>query len=245
MESIEQTALLSIIQQLKRRIDYVAGSMKTEKDKRLLKKALRTLDACQTLSCFNQIIVELRNLPSNNPLQQYAASLACYDSPILSLEINPADLSKASCGDIEPVQLLQLDKSKELFAFYWGFQALLAWENWVPKIDKGLFEILFQEAWNQTQNDKVDALLEQMLHHEESQILVLRFYTGVAYLTDAKTLQSRFYDIFEFCDDFVFLPLTPKPAEWIISYFHHNFLEIGFLKEIWLHKVVCNTGLTQ
>ena len=222
----------------------------------------RGLDACQSWSAITNWLAylveeelkgskkrkKIRPLPPDGifarefiPLVEYAKEVIKRDSPIAELAISRASLTEEE-DDGKVVRKLRDDLTIH-HAFAWVQEALLSWGH----VDSELFDIQFEGDWPEGELTGLpspadpEAIADQLITNSPGYALVVHNATDKApSVVEFEQLRSSWAKI-SMTDwswyDFVIMPIAPKAADWIIYYFHHNYLELGRRVGDWPHKV--------
>jgi hypothetical protein len=208
--------------------------------------ALRNgLPACDSwsaiLNWLAYLVEAFRGL--DTPLLEYANEVIRRASPIAELAISEASLAKEeACG---MVTRRLSDDSTIHHAFAWAHEALLSWAPWKPRVDSQLFDIQFEGDWPlgeltglPSPGDPVRDV-NRLIPDTPGYALVVHWYTGESpSVVEFGQLRSSWTTMAEwFWGDFVIMPISPNTADWIISFFHHNYLELGRRVGNWSHMV--------
>ncbi len=178
------------------------------------------------------------------PIFEYAKEVIERTSPTADLEISQADLvEEESCGMI--VRRLRDDLTIH-HAFAWMQEALLSWEPWKPRVDSELFDIEFARGWlfnelsGQPPPFDVEAEVHRLISDSPGYALAVLYERRKALVVGFGQLRSSWTKMTYESSDFVIMPIAPKAADWIICYFHHDYLELGRRVGDWPHKISVN-----
>jgi hypothetical protein len=203
------------------------------------------LTACDSwpaiLNWLTHLVEALRGL--DIPFFEYAEEVIKRASPIAELTISKADLvEEVDYGLV--VRRLRSDMTDHALKA-WTHEALLSWAPWKPHVDPELFNIQFEGDWPEGEftglpspGDPVKDV-DRLIPDSPGYALVVHYYTGEASsIVEFGQLRSSWTKMHEwFWGDFVIMPIAPNDADWIICYFHHNYLELGRRVGDWPHKV--------
>jgi len=178
------------------------------------------------------------------PFVEYAKEVLQRDSPIAQLAISRESLKEEEDGIV--VRRLRDDFTIH-HAFAWMQEALLSWGSWKPHVDTELFDIQFEGDWPAGELTGLpspgdpEAVADRLITNSPGYAIVVHYETDKApSVVEFGQLRSSWTKI-KMTDwvwsDFVIMPIAPKAADWIICYFHHNYLELGRLVGDWPHKV--------
>jgi hypothetical protein len=177
------------------------------------------------------------------PFLEYAEGVIERASPIAELAISKADLVEEKDYGIT-VRRLKSDMPDDAFRA-WTHEALLSWAPWKPHVDSELFDIQFEGDWpygeftgRPSPGDPVK-VVNRLIPDTPGYAPVVHWYTGeLPSVVEYWQLRSMWNKMQEwFWGDFVIIPIAPKAADWIISFFYHNYLELGCRAGHWPHKV--------
>ncbi len=134
-----------------------------------------------------------------------------------------------------------LDAEARALVTDWAHEAQVAWAPWAPQLDTGRFELVYSGRWPEaTEAPIAKVAVETLLTGSADEYAVALWeYESMAALIESATLRDRWADIL-LCNpnsDCVLLPLLPGSAAWVISYFHHDYLEAGKLQGRWPLRV--------
>jgi len=112
-------------------------------------------------------------------------------------------------------------------------------------VDRGLFDIQFERDWPEGEFTALPPSaapvrdVDRLIPDTPGYALVVHYYTGEApKVVEFRQLRPSWTKMHEwFLGDFVIMPIAPNAADWIICYFHHNYLELGHRVGDWPHKV--------
>jgi len=210
-----------------------------------LRNGLAACDSWSAILNWLAYLVEaLRGL--DIPLFEYAEEVIKRDSPIAELAISQADLAEEEDYGMV-VRRLRSDITDHAFRA-WTHEALLSWAPWKTHVDSELFQIQFEGDWPfgeftgiPSAGDPVKEV-NRLIPDSPGYALVVHWYTGESpSVVEFEQLRSSWSKMEEwFGGDFVIMPIAPKTADWIISFFHHNYLEIGRRVGNWPHMVSVN-----
>jgi len=197
------------------------------------------LRECATWPALDRwLAIAERNLKENAkhrvwwPVLKYSTEVVRRQSATARLVVRAGDLVPAKFAGLE---VRRIPDPTIGFTIEWGHEALLAWYPWVPRLDPAIFDVVFENAV-QKDTAGLKACIESLIPEGPGRAVLLASPGDEAFIIESATVRESWEELLWGIEDLLIIPVAPKVADWAVSWFHNDRVELGKRRSEWLHS---------